>query len=1196
MKKVFWQNWAQGGEKVEKLSVFDQTRSLLMYFLEQSDGLFEDVLTEVIEEGKSGDIEEARFFYQGLGEIVDTSGQSQNARELVKELPLQLKELSSEDPKFLFKLCLGWGKLKNRENPEVAELVAEHPELTAFNISDLNEEEIEKIKKLCEQIGSEVREVCLEESNLGTEHISLLAFIKLAADNLNSHSETKTENTVAEEETVQENPAEQFKSSTAISKRWKELLEEIEKWPTSEDAWDEIEGFLDGVKMIAEEKKKVKQLLEKIENQIRTISSDNREMIEFFGFSAITEWVAENLEKEPAKEALDRLHELKEYFSSYSVLHKRKPENIVERRNLRQSMAELENKIGATFKKLEELLLNYDHDRSEIGEIGFRVQEEPAEKEKWEYVPRVNRASSKPSPEIKEGEIDTPPAEEKPEETSPPEEKKEKHSPKDYGEYRAVDKETETGEENKENTIKHQPIQDDQTEEEEVFNGKEKEGEVFSPPDDVSPQEEKTNPAQEAQNSRVALAVETDEVESEALSFGEKKLWEMISRKDLQGAYWVSRSLEQKGEDPIPANLIKILQASWWLPAGNYKVEKELVKLASSIRRAKGESAKVVGLAAALIPSVLAPRSGLQGWLFSPEDCPELAKLVENIQDFAEKGIGLKLEDMQNRPVQVARKERIKELSGEIEEKLNEKLIPSHISEQGQVILKNLLQEEGELYKLLDIAGKGKRRNLEKVEEMLEHWQGEQKVSQKISRVHAGLSSLAKKVLKDHEYREMVSFIFKLLEPVEQWCSEVHSYNRIVSGEERFDEMVQILQSVISISGPEAIKEVRGIRSKNEENVKLEGALNCLLWSLGVLLEIFGINHNVEFPNSEIDNQWWLVDTRNLDEAFGRRFFWVPEVTVDEEGYPVEEPGKSIIEPLNETQPGPQNLAEAAKKWLEKEDYRFIERILRVIEGQEGEEAVKAGYEEEKENLRQTLVKKISQTEETIDSALSNGFINEEQKKRFKKGITSIETDKVLNFNEAFGRINQVRQELDKVLEEQTDELQAKEAAWAWLQLRFRRQKGEGETRKYMETLFQFLGFLKIPEENSFQVISSQQEILHLRQRMSSSDPGRLFPQFASRTENEYDTVCFWEEPGADTLGDFIEKAKLDTQALIVIYFGRLSSDQKKELVEKSSGALQVAVLDESLILEELGKEDNALAELTLEYLALKKKGPGKKT
>jgi len=1186
---------------VENRSVYEKSFSLLRYFLEQSEGLFEDVVTEVIEEGENGNIEEAINFYQGLDELANTSEPSQNLKELVKELPPKLKEASFEQPRLLINLCLGWGELKNRENPEVAELVEEHPELTNFFISDLNEEEMKKIKKLCEQIGSEVREVCLEESQLGPEHISLLAFIKLAEGKLKNYSQTKEDSLEENEETTQENPAEEDKVDSPISDRWKELLAEIEGWPTSEVVWDEIEGFLDGVKKIAEEKKKIKQLLEKIENQIHALTTDNWDMVEFFGFSSISEWVAENLDEETANEALDGLHELKEYFSNYSVLHQKVPKNIVERRNLRQSMGELENKIGATFKKIENILLNHDEDKKELGEIGFKIHEGSPEEEKWDYKPRKVSSSEKKTENynekraIPEGNA---PSEEKPENDKSSNNSNEEVVKEKKEEYSQGEDLSEKGIEDQQKTS-HQEINGDKVKNEvEDFNSGQKNDENLNAGASYTePKEMDEDTSREEESSRVALAVEIDESESEALSFGEKKLWEMISKRDIPGAYWVSRSLEKEGEDPISGEILKTLQASWWLPSGQFKVEKELADLARKIKTGKGESTRIVGLAAALIPSILAPRVGLQNWLFSPDDCPELSKLIENIEEFAEKGISLKVEDMQNRPVQVARKERIEELAKDIENLISDNMVPEYISDQGQFVLKNLLkEEEGELYRLLDIVSKGKRRNLDKIEEMLGDWQGEEKIKQKIGKVHAGLSSLTKRVLSDPEYREMVRFIMGLLEKVEQWCSEVQSYNRIVSGDNRYDEMVQILQSVTSISGPEAIKEVREIRSQNGDNPRVEGALNCVLWSLGILMEIFKISHDVEFPHSEIKNHWWLEGARSLDEALSGRFYWTPDITTDEDGYPAEEPGcDSIIDPVYQAEPSLKNLAEAGEKWLDVKDYRFIERIIEAIEDLDEEEVIKTRYEVGKEKLRQILGKKISQTEETIGSALSNGFINEEQKKKFIKGINSIETGKVLNFNGAFSRLDQVRQELDKVLEEQADELQAKEAAWAWLQLRFRRQKGENETRKYMETLFQFLGFLKIPEKNSFKVLSSQNEFLHLRLRMSSSDPGRLFPQFASRTENVYDTVCFWEEPGADTLGDFIQKAQLDTQALIVIFFGRLSSDQKKELMEGSRGDVQVAVLDESLILEELGKEDNALAELTLEYLALKQKSPGKK-
>jgi len=1175
---------------------YQKARDLLISYLDGSEDLLRGIVSQVVEEGYEGKIEPINNFMESYNNIIGSSREGDDSEVLVKEIPPRIKELSFDNPNLLLELCFGWAELIKKQAPDIAELVEDHPQLNQEPKINLNsEEDLEKIKTLCNSIGAEISEVSFEESALNSEQFSLWTAIKIIEKSFEGPEESTREKMDIPVEKVPITEGEE----NSISDKWQDLLSEIESWPTSEDVWDEIGGFLQGVKRIAEEKKKIKLLYEKILGQLRTIKVENSDMLEFFGFSALCDWANETLDKESAEIVLENLQELKESFASYSVLHERTPENIVERRNLRGQMAELENKIGSLFKRLEKLLFSYGDEGkgNEVGTIGFKVEDDTVTSEEWEYNPekisRVNRENLGGKIKNNSGKEILKENQNNYSKTGRDDGKKELFSSeKELEEKPKKEKETKSKESQIEFGKKSEKP-------EQVF--KEENGEDDFPgqfSEDPGSSEEKqmdANSPDMKETHRVALAEKAPEPESEVLTFGEKKLWEMIGRKDLPGAYWVSKSLEKAGEDPLASGLIKALQSSWWLPGGGFKVEKELRNLASDFEIKRGESERIFALAAALVPSILAPQTRMQKWLFSTEDCPELANLIENIQDFADKGIALKIEDMQNRPVQVARKERIKELSLEVEGLLAEGTVPNFISEQGQIILKNLLKEEGELFKILDLVAKGKRRNLEKVEELLQDWQGEGKISRKISQIHSGLSSLAKKVLKDYEYREMTDVIIGLLEPVEQWCNEINSYNKIVSGDERYDEMVQILQSVASVSGPKAIKEVREVREKNKDNPKFEGALNCLLWSLGVLLEIFKIDHDVEFPSSGINNQWWIEGARNIDQAMSKRFYWVPEISTDESGYPNEDPGNSIVDDLYQTKPEKDALVEVGKKWLEIEDFSCMDNILKAIEGHEEEETIKSRYHEEREKLSQVLGKKISQTEETIESAMGNGFINEEQKKRFKRNITAIEPEKVFNFKSAFEELNKVRQGLDKVLEEQTDELQAKEAAWAWLQLRFRRQKGEGETRKYMETLFQFLGFLKIPEENSFKVISSQNEFLHLRQRMSSSDPGRLFPQFASRTENQYDTVCFWEEPGADTLGAFIQEAKLDTQALIVIYFGKLSPDQRKELIEGSKGDVQVAVLDESLILEELGKEDNALAELTLEYLALKKKAPGKK-
>lgn len=153
---------------------------------------------------------------------------------------------------------------------------------------------------------------------------------------------------------------------------------------------------------------------------------------------------------------------------------------------------------------------------------------------------------------------------------------------------------------------------------------------------------------------------------------------------------------------------------------------------------------------------------------------------------------------------------------------------------------------------------------------------------------------------------------------------------------------------------------------------------------------------------------------------------------------------------------------------------------------------------------------------------------------------------------------------------------QAQMALDAWINIK--KQKKEGIEQKDLESILSFIGFIMEEGPESFKILQNEGVWVHALIKMSASDQARPFPQFGSLTSNQYNVVCLWEKPGADTISSLLHDTRLDVQSLIILYFGFLSNYQKDRLLKMNREKnLVVATMDELLFLYLLDVRNNRL-------------------
>lgn len=155
---------------------------------------------------------------------------------------------------------------------------------------------------------------------------------------------------------------------------------------------------------------------------------------------------------------------------------------------------------------------------------------------------------------------------------------------------------------------------------------------------------------------------------------------------------------------------------------------------------------------------------------------------------------------------------------------------------------------------------------------------------------------------------------------------------------------------------------------------------------------------------------------------------------------------------------------------------------------------------------------------------------------------------------------------------------EASETIRAWLALKRRGARGERNERS-LGTILKYLGFTPGKEEFIARVKGRGSDWLHAKARMSASEfLVKPIPQFGSEAKGEYDVVCLWEHPGADTIGARLHDLRLSVRNLLVFYLGCLTERQRSDVASLSrKHDLAIAMLDEVLLLFLAGEGDDRL-------------------
>jgi hypothetical protein len=525
---------------------------------------------------------------------------------------------------------------------------------------------------------------------------------------------------------------------------------------------------------------------------------------------------------------------------------------------------------------------------------------------------------------------------------------------------------------------------------------------------------------------------------------GEQELlWKLVGDDDLPAAYWLSRALQPNADIPAPW-LLAAAQGSRWVSQDSDAFVPDLLEITQSHELGNDASSELLALAAALHASLLVPRSGLAAWLKAPRCCPSTRSIVGAIQRFTNRGRALYPEDLEG----AAGTQRVKEsVAGAV---LAAKRWLENASSQRMKLVRatdvwrHLVGPRGDLSTLLQLVAEDRRSDVKKVREGIRQWIDRAHVMKRITDVDRDLVKTKMKEITGEARDQIIRGAAEASEIARGWCDLVERARSPEAQGGWVSDQVQQLRNEVQAALPEACEALVELAADGNPPSMSAGA-RCLHRSLDLLATALHLTlpHRIE----GVQDRWswfpWNVDT--LETALSRRLLWLPDLKVDTNGMPAPESTTKIPSVLRDALSRARALEQAFDMWLDRQDYRFVEVLLR---GLGNPPIAQQRFELAVERSRMGLRRERSDTLSAIEQAVVDGILDEERRADYGARVEAIVPEETLDFPRGLNNLTSIREQIGDARRRRLEELQTE---WGRLSSRLAGDSNQGSKRAPLE-------------------------------------------------------------------------------------------------------------------------------------------------
>ena len=524
-------------------------------------------------------------------------------------------------------------------------------------------------------------------------------------------------------------------------------------------------------------------------------------------------------------------------------------------------------------------------------------------------------------------------------------------------------------------------------------------------------------------------------------------VWSLVARDDLAGAYWLSKSLVADGQPPslLPL-LLKAVQGARWLSPDSKDFVEDLSKIVLQVSPPFDDDAlAILGLAASLEPSIIAPETNLLAWLISPGCLPSLEGLVSSVRDFASRGHALRPEHIRGDEGQRQLDDRITKVRSDAGRWLEDADKRRHNLVRATNVLRRLCSHGGLLNILLSPVVDDRRGEAAKVRNDIEALKRDSRRAEAIAEAdRLVLGSNPRSDITGAAKAWLQRAIVEACELATGWCDLVEREieTRKQAQSRWLSDQVTELRSQIESSSPAALKELSEVASDASRS-DLSASSKCLARSMLRTLRYLGIDEDLDIeppiPTVVRDLEVFVIvstgcqvlpDSEPMDRlemGLSKRLLWVPAVELGDDGRPLNRETPVELSKADEDWFfGDTQIDAAVKARADSSDFRFLDLLATARATDNSHEiAVLPSYSAELAAARETLSEHLAVVRDDVDQAANDGVIEYEGAKwnEFTHDLDDIIVDRMLNFRKIHDRLDAVQKSVGEERTSRREEL-----------------------------------------------------------------------------------------------------------------------------------------------------------------------------
>ena len=530
-------------------------------------------------------------------------------------------------------------------------------------------------------------------------------------------------------------------------------------------------------------------------------------------------------------------------------------------------------------------------------------------------------------------------------------------------------------------------------------------------------------------------------------------LWNFVAQDDLAGAYWFARAMTHQGFYLfVPTALLKAAQGGRWLSAdSNAFVEDLFYVVGESEIDADEDPQILLRLAAALLPSLVAPETNLLAWLAAPRCLPGIDAVLSPVRAFANAGYALHAElvsgDQRNQHLQGL----IAQASAEARQWLEE--APQNQTKFTRAVrVLQYLCREGTLKQMLTPVAEDNREKLRTVQnlvELLERDGYAEIIDQ--AETSMGLQSTRSSHIVGNARDWLVNRIEEARARAIKWSSLVSREleGRSATSNDWLLEQVSNLRGQLQDEFPSVLEGLLEL-SREGNPPALVATAKCAVRSMQQMADYLNLEYQqgaLEQGTSAIHRLRTIstiaqATTDNggssgqLEIALSRRLLWAPSVDLDDNGQPVSD--DSLIDLTASPESfdlSSMTLGEVIQRRMDRHDFRFFEILTYGLLAEEVD-PLRRRFSTELAAEKRTLQVAIESTREAVEQAEKDGVIEFEGSlwNKHNNSLDDIDAEELLYFKAQYDALDGIKGDLSKERNRGAEELMAE---WQSLESEF---------------------------------------------------------------------------------------------------------------------------------------------------------------